>query len=190
MLEERESMFLLCCCQRPLRARAVHGTNGASSGPLFPSDGHSWGRSATQSWGFTPPTSTSTPHPAATSSPLLLPPCPAVPLLGLSCQPAAQRTLLAEGRWMWELQKWVDHRDKYHQTHICPKKMAVALHWPRFLCRGQETGITRPSNKGNAAGFVLDQGVVGLLICLCGIPPSLRHFTWPRRNVRVKEPES
>lgn len=88
-----ESVFLLCCCHRPLRARAAPGTNGASSGPLFPSDGHSWGRSATQSWGYTPPPL----HPAATSSPLLLPPSPAELLLGPSLQSAAQRSLLTGG---------------------------------------------------------------------------------------------
>lgn len=74
MLEERESVFLLCCCHRLLRA--APGTNGASSGPLFPSDGHSWGRSATQSWGYTPP-----PHPAAASSPL----CSCLPVLLCHC---------------------------------------------------------------------------------------------------------
>lgn len=68
MLEERESVFLLYCCHRLLRARAAPGTNGASSGPLFPSDGHSWGRSATQSWGYTP---------LSTPSCRLLPPAPA-----------------------------------------------------------------------------------------------------------------
>lgn len=91
MLEERESVFLLCCCHRLLRARAAPGTNGASSGPLFPSDGHSWGRSATQSWGYTPL------HTQLPPPPLLLPPSSAVPLLGPSLQSAAQRSLLTEG---------------------------------------------------------------------------------------------
>lgn len=49
MLEERQSVFLSCRCQRLLRA--AYRTNGASFGPLFPSDGHSRGRSATQRWG-------------------------------------------------------------------------------------------------------------------------------------------
>lgn len=89
-----ESVFLLCCCHRPLRARAAPGTNGASSGPHFPSDGHSWGRSATQSWGYTPPPlRTQLPPPP----PLLLPPSPAEPLLGLSLQSAAQRSVLTGG---------------------------------------------------------------------------------------------
>lgn len=58
-------------------ARAAPGTNGASSGPLFPSDGHSWGRSATQSWGYT------------LLHTLLLP----SPLLGLVHRAAALRSL-------------------------------------------------------------------------------------------------
>lgn len=82
MVEERESVFLLCCCHRPLIAGAASGTNGASSGSLFPSDGHSWGDPPPRAR-VTPPS-----HPAATSSPMLLPPSPAT-LLGLSFQSAA-----------------------------------------------------------------------------------------------------
>lgn len=97
-LEKRESAFLLCChSYQALRPWAGPGTNGASSGLLFPSNGHSWGNSASQ-YRVAPPPSPF-PHPSGTSSTLVLPPSPAVPLM---CLPSTDRAPNTEGMCAWE----------------------------------------------------------------------------------------
>lgn len=101
----------------PAPLGAAPGTNGASSGLLFPSDGHSWGRSATQSWSYTLPHPH--PHPLHTLPP---PPPPPPPLLCHCPAPAFSLPHSArserQGRCAWEFQTRADHRNDESGSYL------------------------------------------------------------------------